>query len=195
MQVLGKIPVMEWVKMLTFKILYFALTFGLPIIFGTMALWELVAAWLLVHAIVSIFVAFTFFISHHVTELEYVDSNPQQHLVADSWIHHQITTTIDFNPESRVANFIFGGFNIHVAHHVFPEVSHEHYPALTKIIRNILAEHDLDDWYQSYTFRKGCISHLRHLKNITKTLKINQQHDFDYNMHIERGTLSAEIIE
>jgi fatty acid desaturase len=70
--------------------------------------------------------------SHHVTELDYVNSNPQQQLVADSWIHHQITTTIDFNPESRFANFIFGGFNIYVAHHVFPKVSHEHYPSLTQ---------------------------------------------------------------
>ncbi|MEN9611226.1 MAG: hypothetical protein RLZZ628_2040 [Bacteroidota bacterium] len=192
---LGKIPVIEWVKMIGFKVLYFAITFGLPFIFCATPMWEVVVAWLLVHAIVSVFVAFTFFISHHVTELEYIEPNQEQHIVADSWIRHQITTTIDFNPESRIANFIFGGFNIHVAHHVFPEVSHEHYPALTKIIRTILAEHGLDDWYKSYTFRQGCVSHLRHLKNITKTLKINQQHDFDYHLHAERGALSAEIIE
>jgi linoleoyl-CoA desaturase len=192
---LAKIPLLEWVKMLTFKVLYFVLTFGIPLIFGLLPLWKLVTAWLLVHAIVSIFVAFTFFISHHVTELEYIEPNHQQQIVADSWIRHQITTTIDFNPESHFANFIFGGFNIHVAHHVFPEVSHEHYPALTKIIRNILSEHGLDDWYQSYTFQKGCVSHLRHLKNITKTLKINQQHDFNHHLYAERGALSAEITE
>jgi linoleoyl-CoA desaturase len=192
---LAKIPLIEWVKMLTFKVFYFGFTFGIPLILGSLQLWELVTAWLLVHAIVSIFVAFTFFISHHVTELEYIEPNHQQQIVADSWIRHQITTTIDFNPESRFANFIFGGFNIHVAHHVFPEVSHEHYPALTKIIRNILSEHGLDDWYQSYTFQKGCVSHLRHLKNITKTLKINQQHDFNHHLYAERGALSAEITE
>jgi linoleoyl-CoA desaturase len=164
----GRIPVFEWVKMIGFKFLYFGLTFGLPFVFSTLGFAQILAAWVLVHAVISVFVAFTFFISHHVTELDYVDSDAENALVADSWIHHQIVTTIDFEPDNRFADFIFGGFNLHVAHHVFPEVSHEHYPALTKIIRTVLAKNNASDWYKSFSFTEGCVSHLQHLKNVAE---------------------------
>jgi linoleoyl-CoA desaturase len=162
----GKIPVIEWVKMVGFKFLYFGLTFGLPFVFSPLDFTQVLAAWVLVHMTISVFVAFTFFISHHVTELDYVDSGAHHDLVSDSWIHHQIVTTIDFEPDNRFADFLFGGFNLHVAHHVFPEVSHEHYPALTKIIRTVLAKNNASDWYKSFSFTEGCASHLQHLKNV-----------------------------
>lgn len=164
------IPLIEWIKMLSFKALYFGLVFGLPLAFSTLSFWQLAAVWGGVHALFSVFVAFTFFISHHVTELEYLDLGEQKEVIADSWIHHQITTTIDFNPDSPLSNFIFGGFNLHIAHHVFPEISHEHYPALTRIIREVLDENGLD-WYKSFSFTEGCRSHLKHLKNVALYLK------------------------
>ncbi len=164
----GRIPLIEWVKMLSFKVLYFGIVFGLPWAFGDLPFWQVLAAWALVHMAVSVFVAFTFFISHHVTELNYVGSGESHDLVFDSWIHHQITTTIDFEENSAFANFLFGGFNLHVAHHVFPEISHEHYPAMTIMIRDVLAKNNASDWYKSFTFTEGCLSHLQHLKNVAE---------------------------
>jgi linoleoyl-CoA desaturase len=162
----GKIPAVEWVKMIGFKFLYFGLNLGLPLAFGALDFALVLAAWAVAQMVISVFVAFTFFISHHVTELDYVDSGANHDLVSDSWIHHQIVTTIDFEPDNHFANFLFAGFNLHVAHHVFPEVSHEHYPALTKIIRTVLAKNNASDWYKSFSFTEGCRSHLQHLKNI-----------------------------
>jgi linoleoyl-CoA desaturase len=173
----GKIPLIEWVKMIGFKFLYFGLTFGLPFVFSPLDFTSVLAAWAIVHMAISVFVAFTFFISHHVTELDYVDSDAEKTLVSDSWIHHQIVTTIDFEPDNRFADFVFGGFNLHVAHHVFPEVSHEHYPALTKIIRTVLAKNNASDWYKSFSFREGCASHLQHLKNIAGRAFSREQAD------------------
>ena len=164
----GRIPVIEWVKMLSFKVLYLGLTFGLPMAFGSLDFLQVVAAWALIHMSVSVFVAFTFFISHHVTELDYVGSGANHDLISDSWIHHQITTTIDFEPDNAFANFLFGGFNLHVAHHVFPEISHEHYPAMTRMIRQVLADNNASDWYKSFSFTEGCASHIQHLKNIAE---------------------------
>ena len=161
-----KIPRIEWFKMLIFKAAYFTITFGLPMYFSSLSFVQIFGAWALVHCVVSVFVAFTFFISHHVTELDYIGSGENSDLVSDSWIHHQITTTVDFSPECKFSHFLFGGFNLHIAHHIFPEVSHQHYPALTKIIKNVLAENNASDWYKSFSFRQGCISHIKHLRNI-----------------------------
>ncbi len=178
----GRIPVIEWVKMVSFKVLYFGLTFGLPMAFGSLGFVQVVVAWTLIHMVVSVFVAFTFFISHHVTELDYVDSGAAQDLISDSWIHHQITTTIDFEPDNAFANFLFGGFNLHVAHHVFPEISHEHYPAMTRMIREVLADNNASDWYKSFSFTEGCVSHLQHLKNIAEQAFAEEEpEEIDFN--------------
>ncbi len=177
----GRIPVIEWVKMLSFKVLYLGLTFGLPMAFGSLDFLQVVAAWALIHMSVSVFVAFTFFISHHVTELDYVGSGANHDLISDSWIHHQITTTIDFEPDNAFANFLFGGFNLHVAHHVFPEISHEHYPAMTRMIRQVLADNNASDWYKSFSFTEGCASHIQHLKNIAeKAFADDTQEEIDF---------------
>ncbi len=177
-----KAPLIEWVKMIFSKIMYFVTMFGLPLYFTDIPFLQILTAWVIVHMILSIFVTFTFFISHHVEELEYIeaDKSSGQNVIADSWIRHQIVTTIDFNPDSAVANFIFGGFNIHVAHHVFPEASHEHYTALTRIIRDVLEEKGVGDWYKSFTFFEGCRSHLRLLKNVSEQLFANEiERDFE----------------
>ncbi|MBL7818912.1 MAG: acyl-CoA desaturase [Saprospiraceae bacterium] len=190
-----RIPVIEWVKMLSFKVLYFGLTFGLPMAFGSLDFLQVVAAWAMVHMSVSVFVAFTFFISHHVQELDYVDSGANHDLISDSWIHHQITTTIDFEPDNAFANFLFGGFNLHVAHHVFPEISHEHYPAMTRMIRQVLADNNVSDWYKSFSFTEGCASHLKHLKNIAeKAFADDAEEEIDFNNAEPITNLSYENV-
>ncbi len=141
----------------------------IPVYFTRFSFTQVIGAFVLMHFFLSIYLAFTFFISHHVTEVDYFDALPNEPLVANSWVKHQIITTIDFNPENKLANFLFGGFNLHIAHHIFPDVSHIHYPALTRIIKTTLEEQKLD-WYKSFSFFSGVKSHLKHLKNKSREL-------------------------
>lgn len=165
--IVKRIPLLEWVKMIGVKIVYFSLYLGLPMTFAPIHFTQLLGAFVLMHALISVFLAFTFFISHHVMEIAYVEAGEKNDFINDAWIRHQIITTIDFNAGSTIANFIFGGFNTHIAHHVFPEISHVHYPALTRIIQNTLTKNNLD-WYKSFTFWEGCVSHLKHLKTVAQ---------------------------
>ncbi len=161
---INKIPTTEWVKLFAYKFLYMGIFIGVPALVTPFSMAELFGAFLIMHALMSVFLSFTFFISHHIMEIDYVDTHEEiTDMVSDSWCRHQVITTIDFNPESKIANFIFGGFNLHIAHHLFPEVSHTHYPALTKIIKDTLAENKVD-WYKSFGFFDGVVSHLQHLK-------------------------------
>ncbi len=168
---INKIPVAEWLKFFGAKIIHITLYLGVPLAFSSLPWSMIVIAYLSMHFSVSSFMMFTFVISHHVMEVDYVAPEDDSTLVGDAWIRHQIVTTIDFNENSRVANFIFGGFNLHVAHHVFPEINHTHYPALTKIIKDVLTENNLD-WYKSFSFFEGCRSHIQHLKRVVATTPI-----------------------
>jgi linoleoyl-CoA desaturase len=162
---INKIPLLEWAKFFAAKIIHLTFYLGIPITFCHQSWSAILMAYLVMHFAVSTFMMFTFVISHHVMEVDYVTPENESTLVGDAWIRHQIVTTIDFNESSRVANFIFGGFNLHVAHHVFPEINHTHYPALTAIIKDVLTENNLD-WYKSFSFMDGCRSHIKHLKRV-----------------------------
>lgn len=148
-------------KILAIKIIHLFVCLGIPILFGQLGFWPIVIAFLLVHALVSLFLSFTFFMSHHVLEAEYAETS-DPNLIQSSWLRHQIDTTVDFHGESHFANFFFGGFHAHTAHHLFPGICHIHYPDLTRIIRNVLDENDLN--YRSVKFHEGIVSHLKLLK-------------------------------
>ncbi len=168
---INKIPISEWIKFLGAKIIHIALYVAIPLAFSSLSWTMIVMAYFSMHFAVSSFMMFTFVISHHVMEVDYVSPENESTLIGDAWIHHQIVTTIDFNEKSRFSNFIFGGFNLHIAHHVFPEINHCHYPALTQIIKDVLIENNLD-WYKSFTFLEGCRSHIKHLKRVVENYKI-----------------------
>jgi linoleoyl-CoA desaturase len=181
-----RIPVKEWVKLFLIKITYIVSFIVIPVYFTEFSFGAVFAAFMIMHFILSVYLSFTFFISHHVAEVDYFDTLPSEPVVPGSWIQHQIITTIDFNPENKLANFLFGGFNLHIAHHVFPEVSHIHYPALTRIIKNTLEENNLD-WYKSFTFFKGVRSHLVHLRNKSRELMQPEE-------YLEETDMTEEIV-
>ncbi|HEX2629911.1 MAG TPA: fatty acid desaturase, partial [Chitinophagaceae bacterium] len=81
------------------------------------------------------------------------------------WSEHELEATIDFAPSSRLINWITGGLNTHVAHHLYPSVCHTHYYAITPIIEQYCRE-------QGYPYRKeslgnALISHFRFLKMLS----------------------------
>jgi linoleoyl-CoA desaturase len=116
------------------------------------------------HLILSMVLSFIFFISHHVSETQY--SSVNLGVLKNSWVEQQVASILDFHAESKAANFFFGGFNAHLAHHLFPDVSHIHYPALTSLIRQSLEKHNIR--YNSLSFVKAVQSHLRLLKEIPR---------------------------
>ncbi len=80
-----------------------------------------------------------------------------------SWGEHQLRTTDDYSPDSKIVSYLFSGLNHHVAHHLFPKYCHVHYPAITKIVRATAKEFGLRYRYNSLT---GALnSHFKLLKN------------------------------
>jgi linoleoyl-CoA desaturase len=52
-----------------------------------------------------------------------------------------------------------------VEHHLFPRISHVHYPALNKRLKAVCAEFNVP--YREYpNLRSALLSHLRHLKQV-----------------------------
>lgn len=63
---------------------------------------------------------------------------------SDCWYAHQIATTADFSPHSRIHWFLSGGLNLQVIHHLFPTVDHCHLPGLRVVVADVCRAHGLE---------------------------------------------------
>ncbi|MFB6373236.1 MAG: fatty acid desaturase, partial [Bradymonadaceae bacterium] len=68
------------------------------------------------------------------------------------------------------------GLNLHVAHHMFPDVCQAHLPALTEIVRETADDYDLP--YKSYPTVFGAFqSHLRLLGRLGEQKEFEPNHE------------------
>ena len=147
------------------KLSYFTYALIIPMLYSPFTWKEVLLGFLVMHAVLSIYVAFTLFSSHINDQVEMFDVSEESRL-EHSFVRHQFLTTVDFSPDSRLANFFLGGFNSHVIHHLFPKIASIHYPAIADILESTAAEYRMP--YLKSTLPKLFISHLRYLKKMGK---------------------------
>jgi len=145
--------------------LHYAITFiALPIyVWG----WQ---GWLIGFFAMNIAMGLTlslvFQLAHVVenTEFEHIPLDETKHLET-AWAEHQIKTTANFAMGNKVISWFVGGLNYQIEHHLFPRVSHIHYPALSKIVQEKCREFGLP--YNQYpTFSEALASHFRVMRQL-----------------------------
>jgi len=120
--------------------------------------WSYLIPYITIQAIGGAYLSFTFIVSHNTLEID------QTHLPAQGdWAEQQIRQSSNWGAASWLCNFLTGGLNQQIEHHLFPCVSHRHYPALSVIVRKKCAERGIP--YVDYpTFYDNCLSLFLHLK-------------------------------
>lgn len=151
------------------KGIYFTYILVLPVLFSMQTWYLVLIAFLVMHLTQSLFLLFTFFMTHHVESTQYPTTDDEG-CINTSWLMNQIQSSNDMHPFSKTANFVLGGFNNHIAHHLFPHVHHLHYPTLNVILYAILRKHSIEPNQTSYL--GGIASHLRLLKKMGKPNKV-----------------------
>jgi linoleoyl-CoA desaturase len=152
------------------KAFYLTFILVLPLLFSTQTWYIVLTSFLLMHLTQSLFLLFTFFMTHHVEKTEYPTTDENGY-INTSWLMNQIKSSNDMHPFSETANFILGGFNNHMAHHLFPHFHHIHYPKLNRILYDILLQNNIKPNHTTYW--GGLISHLRLLKRMSYADKKN----------------------
>jgi linoleoyl-CoA desaturase len=99
--------------------------------------WPLVlGAFVLTHFVIGL-IAQIIFQTAHILDSSYF---PRGKNPSEVYLYHVLATTADYATDSRFARLFLGGLNHHVVHHLYPNVCHTHYPALTRIVRDTAAE-------------------------------------------------------
>jgi linoleoyl-CoA desaturase len=156
-----KIEKIEYWKLFFFKAIHFTGILVIPILFLQHAWYIFITGFILMHWFTSALTLLVLLPSHldeHACFPE-VDKNM---MLEDTWAVHQLKVTNDFGTDHPVLNFIMGGLNHHIAHHLFPTVNHNIIPKITQHIVNDAAKNHLP--YRCYTLKKVMISHFRLLK-------------------------------
>ncbi|WP_225561843.1 fatty acid desaturase [Rhodanobacter sp. DHB23] len=85
------------------------------------------------------------------------------------WAIHQLETTVDFARGNRVLTWLIGGLNFQVEHHLFPHISHVHYPAVSRVVKDACHEFGVA-YLEHRTFAAGIASHYRWLRQLGKPI-------------------------
>ncbi|MVN21965.1 fatty acid desaturase family protein [Mucilaginibacter arboris] len=156
------IPKYEAAKLVAVKLFNIFYMIIVPMLVLAQPWYMVLYAFLVMHLSASAFGVMAL-LSTHVNEDSVFPMSPADGKMDITWSMYQITVTQDFSTESKLANFLFGGFNHHVAHHLFPTVAHTYYPAITPIIRKYAKNYNLP--YQAFSLYKALRSHYTLLKN------------------------------
>jgi linoleoyl-CoA desaturase len=126
------------------------------------------AGFLIAHVVMGLTLSIVFQLAHvvEITEFESVALDETKHLET-AWAEHELKTTANFSMGNKVISWFVGGLNYQIEHHLFPRVSHVHYPAISKIVMEKCKEFNLP--YNKYDgFFEAIASHYRVMKSLGK---------------------------
>ncbi|OIN57401.1 fatty acid desaturase family protein [Arsenicibacter rosenii] len=157
-------PRAEYLNLFAGKALYYTAFLLLPYLLLDLTIWQVLAGFVAMHLAEGLVLGLVFQLAHVVegTAFPLPDASG---LMTESWAIHQLQTTANFAPRSRLAAFFCGGLNRQIEHHLFPKVCHIHYPALTKIVRETAGEFGLP-YLENASFGTALYSHYCMLRRL-----------------------------
>ncbi|MGV3762578.1 fatty acid desaturase family protein [Parapedobacter sp.] len=142
------------------KIGYIAVYFGIPIV--AVGWLPALVGWLIAGVSCGFFLAVVFQLAHVVEATQFPVADEGSGKIEQEWMVHQLSTTANFATGSRTVSWLLGGLNFQVEHHLFPRISHVHYPAINKLVKATCKEFGVT-YLEHRTMVGAFASHLRHI--------------------------------
>ncbi|MFT5369437.1 MAG: linoleoyl-CoA desaturase [Candidatus Latescibacterota bacterium] len=160
---LPPLPVGESVLFFLTKFFYFGYMLVLPMFFHPIL--HVLIFFLLVHVVLGISMTTVFQLAHIVEDNTFPSPDQNTGEIDNEWAIHQVETTANFAPKSKLAAWYCGGLNYQIEHHLFPKICHIHYPAISEIVQRTCEEFQVK--YVSYpTFHEAVGAHFRALRKL-----------------------------
>jgi linoleoyl-CoA desaturase len=159
-----KMKPMEHFMFWFWKVLYTSLFVVIPIIRLGFGNW--VIGYLTFGVTTGLLISIVFQLAHTVEHTHMVKvQGSEPGFVEDEWTKHQIRTTANFAVNNKIVNWFTGGLNFQVVHHLFPKISHVHYPKINEIIKKVCLRHKVD-YIEYKNTRQAIWSHIKFLKQM-----------------------------
>lgn len=159
----GKVYKKEWVNLIFGKLLYAVVFLAVPIIFHPFSWYFVVLGFVAMHLVAGSLLSWVFQLAHVMEPTVKFSVNDK--LDENEWAEHQLYSTINFSVNSKFLTWYTGGLNHQVEHHLFPNISHVHYPRISKIVRETAKEFDLP-YIALPSLYKAIMAHFKYLKQL-----------------------------
>ena len=128
--------------------------------------------WLVGFLVLTMFAGFVlsivFQLAHTVEETAFPIPLADTNKIENEWAIHQIETTANFATKNKLISWLVGGLNFQIEHHLFPKISHIHYPEISKIIKNTCEEFNVK-YIEYKKMRHAIISHSMYLRKMGRS--------------------------
>lgn len=160
---------LRFLGMVAVKILYGAVFIGLPLLLTPFTWWQVLLGFAAMHLVAGFILGVVFQLAH-VVEGAQQPLPDAKGVIPKDWTVHELLTTADFAPRSRWLSWYTGGLNFQIEHHLFPYVSHLHYPAIAPIVQRTAEEFGLP-YNVKPSLAAALASHVRRLRQLGDPLR------------------------
>lgn len=158
-----RIPLKDHLGFWLTKIIYVFIFIVVPLQYYHWTEW--LAGYLIFGFSTGLIISIVFQLAHTVQETIFVEPDLESNVLPSDWASHQVKTTANFATTNPIITWFTGGLNFQVEHHLFPRISHVHYPQLSKIVQETCREYGLNYLVQP-TLSKAISSHVRFLHDL-----------------------------
>lgn len=157
-------PKIEYFNLFFFKAIYYILFIVLPLVLLDITWWQFCIGFFALHMTEGFVLGLVFQLAHVVEGTEFPSPNLEGN-IDEAWAVHQMQTTANFARKNRVANFLCGGLNFQIEHHLFPTICHTHYTKVSEIVKATAEECGVP-YIENETFIGALESHYITLKKL-----------------------------
>jgi|SRR5688500_15788253 len=159
-------------KIVLVKIFYFSLFVLIPTLVFQIPFIQVITGFLLMHFVSGLILTVIFQLAHSLEGTSHPLPD-KKGIIENDWAIHQMNTTMNFAPKNKLLSWYVGGLNFQVEHHLFPKISHIHYPKIAPIVRATAQEFQIP-YLEHRTFTKALGAHIVFLKKLGRLPDIDE---------------------
>lgn len=152
----------QWCRQFVGRCLFFSYTIVLPAWCSSLSVGWIVAASVMGHVICGLMIGLFFQTTHLTHSTSFPEAVDAQ--LEHGFATHCLSTTVDVAPSVWWVTWLSSGLNIHVTHHLLPDIAHEHLPVLAPIVAETAREFGLP--YRRMSLAEAGRSHVRLLRRL-----------------------------
>jgi linoleoyl-CoA desaturase len=157
-------PRKELVNLIISKIAYVLFIGVLPMMVLDITFGQGFAGFMAMHCTAGIILSTVFQLAH-IVEGAGQPAVDDKGNIENAWAIHQLNTTANFAGNNKILSWYIGGLDYQVEHHLFPNISHIHYPAIASIVKSTAEDFGIV-YNNKQSFINGLRSHVRMLHNL-----------------------------
>lgn len=157
-------PKKEIIRLAIGKVGYILFIMVLPMVVLNLSFGQWILGFLAMHCVAGLILS-TIFQLAHIVEGAHQPAPDCKGNIENAWAIHQLHTTSNFAGDNYALSWYIGGLDYQIEHHLFPNISHVHYRAISKIVRKTAEDFHIP-YNDKASFTCGLGSHIKMLKHL-----------------------------